>query len=62
MSRLEGRSDRPQSWYAHRADGRKRAARGTLVVEEGVDYPLGGKCPECPIWASRDRWSGDVLH
>ncbi len=30
--------------------------------EEGVDYPSGGKCPECPFWATRDRWSGDMLH
>jgi len=30
--------------------------------EEGIDYPEGQKCPNCPFWASRDRWSGDVLH
>jgi len=30
--------------------------------EEGIDYPTGEKCPRCPFWASRDRWSGDVLH
>jgi len=30
--------------------------------EEGVDYPPGGTCPRCPFWATRDRWSGDVLH
>jgi hypothetical protein len=30
--------------------------------EEGVDYPSGGKCPVCPFWATRDRWSGEVLH
>ena len=30
--------------------------------EEGADYPEGQKCPQCPFWASRDRWSGDVLH
>ena len=29
--------------------------------EEGVDYPSGGKCPDCSFWATRDRWSGDVL-
>jgi hypothetical protein len=28
--------------------------------EEGVDYPLGEKCPSCPFWASRDRWTGEV--
>jgi hypothetical protein len=30
--------------------------------EEGIDYPDGEKCPQCPFWANRDRWSGDVLH
>ncbi len=25
--------------------------------EEGVDYPEGGSCPECPFWAGRDRWA-----
>jgi len=29
--------------------------------EEGTDYPDGQKCPRCQFWASRDRWSGDVL-
>jgi hypothetical protein len=29
--------------------------------EEGVDYPVGEKCPRCPFWASRDRWSGERL-
>jgi hypothetical protein len=30
--------------------------------EEGIDYPEGQKCPQCPFWAGRDRWSGDMLH
>jgi hypothetical protein len=30
--------------------------------EEGIDYPEGEKCPTCPFWASRDRWTGDVVH
>jgi hypothetical protein len=29
--------------------------------EEGVDYPDGQKCLKCPFWATRDRWSGNVL-
>lgn len=29
--------------------------------EEGVDYPDGEVCPECPFWASRDRWTGEIL-
>jgi hypothetical protein len=28
--------------------------------EEGIDYPEGEKCPQCPFWANRDRWSGEV--
>ena len=28
--------------------------------EEGIDYPLGEACPECPYWAGRDRWSGQL--
>jgi hypothetical protein len=29
--------------------------------EEGIDYPEGEKCPQCPFWASRDRWTGELL-
>ena len=24
--------------------------------EEGIDYPEGSSCPECPYWAGRDRF------
>lgn len=27
--------------------------------EEGIDYPLGEKCPLCPFWANIDRWTGE---
>ena len=30
--------------------------------EEGIDYPDGEACPQCPFWAHRDRWSGEVVH
>ena len=30
--------------------------------EEGIDYPEGEKCPKCPFWATRDRWSGNEVH
>jgi len=30
--------------------------------EEGVDYPDGEACPQCPFWAGRDRWSGEYIH
>ena len=29
--------------------------------EEGIDYPLGETCPQCPFWANRDRWTGEVI-
>ena len=29
--------------------------------EEGIDYPDGEKCPKCSYWATRDRWSGEVV-
>jgi hypothetical protein len=47
----------------------QHSARSVVVVdrilgcphEEGIDYPEGQKCPRCPFWAGRDRWSGDLL-
>lgn len=30
--------------------------------EEGIDYPEGEKCPQCPFWRDRDRFSGHVIH
>ncbi len=29
--------------------------------EEGIDYE-GPTCPECPFWAGRNRWTGDVVN
>ena len=29
--------------------------------EEGVDYPDGTKCPKCPFWAIRDRFTGQII-
>ena len=29
--------------------------------KEGIDYPEGQVCPQCPFWAHRDRWSGDMV-
>jgi len=29
--------------------------------EEGIDYPDGEACPQCPFWKGRDRWTGDVI-
>ncbi len=30
--------------------------------EEGIDYPEGESCPQCPFWKGRDRWSGKLSH
>ena len=29
--------------------------------EENIDYH-GPTCPECPFWANRDRWTGELIH
>jgi hypothetical protein len=30
--------------------------------EERIDYPEGEKCPRCPFWSYRNRWSGEIKH
>ncbi|MFQ5923717.1 MAG: hypothetical protein ACE5M4_12825 [Anaerolineales bacterium] len=30
--------------------------------EEGIDYPEGKPCPQCPFWAGRDRRTGEYVH
>jgi hypothetical protein len=30
--------------------------------EEGIDYPEGEACPECPYWSGRDRFTGELIH
>lgn len=29
--------------------------------EEGIDYPVGQVCPQCPFWADRDRLTGETV-
>jgi len=29
--------------------------------EEGIDYPEGKVCPQCPFWENRDRWTGEII-
>ena len=29
--------------------------------EEGIDYPEGESCPQCPYWARRDRFTGKLI-
>jgi hypothetical protein len=46
-----------------RDHGAKSVAMSDGIIgcphEEGIDYPEGQVCPQCPFWAHRDRWSGD---
>jgi hypothetical protein len=45
------------------------APRSTVVTdrvigcphEEGIDYPDGTSCPECPYWAGRDRFTHERI-
>jgi hypothetical protein len=30
--------------------------------EEGIDYPEGKSCPQCPYWAGRDRFTHERVH
>ncbi len=30
--------------------------------QEGIDYPEGEVCPECPYWRGRDRFSGETIN
>jgi hypothetical protein len=47
-----------------RAHGAKSVISTDRVIgcphEEGIDYPEGGRCPQCPFWANRNRWTGEV--
>ena len=29
--------------------------------QEGIDYPEGSSCPQCPFWAGRDRFTHDRI-
>ena len=49
---------------------RRHGARSVVMAdrimgcphEEGTDYPEGEVCPQCPFWATRDRWTGEIIH
>ena len=48
------------------ANGAKSVAITDRIVgcphEEGIDYPEGKSCPQCPYWAGRDRWTHERIH
>jgi len=45
--------------------GAKRVTMVDRIIgcphEEGIDFPEGEACPQCPYWENRDRWSGELL-
>lgn len=48
---------------------KRHAPRSTVMTdgiigcphEEGVDYPEGRSCPECPYWSGRDRFTHERI-
>jgi len=48
---------------------REHGARSVVMTDriigcphqEGIDYPEGEKCPQCPYWADRDRFTHELL-
>jgi hypothetical protein len=42
-----------QSWDGDRIIG--------CPHQEGIDYPMGRKCPQCPFWAGIDRFTHEPL-
>ncbi|HEX7362293.1 MAG TPA: hypothetical protein VF283_17515 [Bryobacteraceae bacterium] len=48
-----------------RQHGAKSIAMADRIIgcphQEGIDYPEGEVCPQCPFWAHRDRWTGENL-
>jgi hypothetical protein len=49
-----------------RANGAKTVGMVDRIIgcphEEGIDYPDGEPCPQCPFWQGRDRWTGEMVH
>ena len=34
---------------------------GVTGTQEAIDYAVGQACPQCPFWAHRERWTGDIV-
>jgi hypothetical protein len=30
--------------------------------QEGIDYPIGEECPQCPFWKGKDRFRSETIH
>lgn len=58
-ARIDPRIGREVKKFLRRLDARSVVVtRGIIGCphEEGIDYPTGESCPECPYWEGRDRW------
>jgi hypothetical protein len=48
-----------------RAHGAQSVVMSDRIIgcphQSGIDYPDGEVCPQCPFWATRDRWTGKPL-
>ena len=48
-----------------RAEGVHSVAMADSIMgcphEEVIDYPQGEKCPRCPFWAIRDRFTHEIV-
>ena len=48
-----------------RQHGVKSVAMADRIIgcphEEGIDYPEGTSCPQCPYWAGRDRFTHERI-
>ncbi|MFN0193788.1 MAG: hypothetical protein ACKVP5_17745 [Aestuariivirga sp.] len=49
-----------------RASGIGKVSMADRIIgcphEEGIDYPHGQSCPQCPFWANRDRFTHEIVH
>ena len=73
--RAEGREPDPlERWFSEDSDVRTNPPVGEKVLaflkehgligcphEEGIDYPEGKSCPQCPYWAGRDRFTRERI-
>jgi len=45
--------------------GVKRTVESDRIIgcphEEGIDYPMGRRCPQCPFWAGIDRFTHEPI-
>ena len=53
----------PYRWFAEDRDVRSDVDIGGEILRliQGADYPEGAVCPQCPYWANRDRWTGNLV-